>query len=35
VLKEQVFVEKEFIESYDSLSQNQKELLKDFFKIIS
>jgi len=35
VLKEQVFIEKEFIESYDSLSQNQKELLKDFFKIIS
>ena len=35
VLKEQVFVEKEFIESYDSLSQNQKELLKDFLKIIS
>jgi hypothetical protein len=35
VLKEQVFIEKEFIESYDSLSQNQRELLKDFFKIIS
>ena len=35
VLKEQLFIEKEFIESYDSLSQNQKELLKDFFKIIS
>jgi hypothetical protein len=35
VLKEQVFIEKEFIESYDNLSQNQKELLKDFFKIIS
>ena len=35
VLKEQIFIEKEFIESYDSLSQNQRELLKDFFKIIS
>lgn len=35
VLKEQISIEKEFIESYDVLSQNQKLLLKDFFKIIS
>ncbi|MDW0246901.1 MAG: hypothetical protein QOB17_05745 [Nitrososphaeraceae archaeon] len=35
VLKEQISIEREFIESYDVLSQNQKVLLKDFFKIIS
>jgi hypothetical protein len=35
VLKEHISIEKEFIESYDGLSQNQKGLLKDFFKIIS
>ena len=35
VLKEQIFIEKEFIESYDGLSQNQRELLKDFFKMLS
>lgn len=35
VLKEQISIEREFIESYDALSQNQKVLLKDFFKIIS
>ncbi|HXV89575.1 MAG TPA: hypothetical protein VD710_10870 [Nitrososphaeraceae archaeon] len=35
VLKEHISIEKEFIESYDVLSQNQKVLLKDFFKIIS
>jgi len=35
VLKEQISIEKEFIESYDVLSQNQKLLLKDFFKIIT
>ncbi|MGI8719335.1 MAG: hypothetical protein ACR2KF_02315, partial [Nitrososphaeraceae archaeon] len=35
VLKEQIGIEREFIESYDMLSQNQKGLLKDFFKIIS
>ena len=35
VLKEQISIEREFIESYDVLSQNQKLLLKDFFKIIS
>jgi hypothetical protein len=35
VLKEQINIEREFIESYDVLSQNQKVLLKDFFKIIS
>jgi hypothetical protein len=35
VLKEQISIEREFIESYDVLSQNQKVLLRDFFKIIS
>ena len=35
VLKEQINIEREFIESYDVLSQSQKVLLKDFFKIIS
>lgn len=35
VLKEQISIEREFIESYDVLSQNQKVILKDFFKIIS
>jgi hypothetical protein len=35
VLKEQISIEREFIESYDVLSQNQKVLLKDFFKIIN
>jgi hypothetical protein len=35
VLKEQISIEKEFIESYDVLSQNQKLLLKDFFKILA
>lgn len=35
VLKEQINIEREFIESYDVLSQNQKLLLKDFFKTIS
>ena len=35
ILKEQISIEREFIESYDVLSQNQKVLLKDFFKIIS
>ena len=35
VLKEQISIEREFVESYDVLSQNQKVLLKDFFKIIS
>lgn len=34
ILKEQISIEREFIESYDVLSQNQKVLLKDFFKII-
>ncbi|HEX2305162.1 MAG TPA: hypothetical protein VHH33_02635 [Nitrososphaeraceae archaeon] len=35
VLKEQISIEREFIESYDVLSQNQKMLLKDFFKMMS
>ena len=35
VLKEQISIEREFVESYDVLSQNQKVLLKDFFEIIS
>ncbi|TLX86073.1 MAG: hypothetical protein E6K94_04240 [Thaumarchaeota archaeon] len=35
VIKEQISIEREFIESYDVLSQNQKQLLKDFFKIVS
>ena len=35
VIKEQISLEREFIESYDVLSQNQKQLLKDFFKIVS
>ncbi|HEX6378305.1 MAG TPA: hypothetical protein VFZ60_04420 [Nitrososphaeraceae archaeon] len=35
VLKEQISIEKEFIESYDVLSQNQKLLLKDFFNILA
>ena len=35
VLKEQICIEREFIGSYDVLSQNQKVLLKDFFKIMS
>ena len=35
VLKEQINIEREFVESYDVLSQNQKVLLKDFFEIIS
>jgi hypothetical protein len=35
ILKEQISIEREFIESYDVLSQNQKVLLKDFFKIVS
>jgi hypothetical protein len=35
VLKEQISIEREFIESYDVLSQNQKVLLKDFFKVMS
>jgi hypothetical protein len=35
VLKEQISIEREFIQSYDVLSQNQKVLLKDFFKVMS
>jgi len=35
VIKEQICIEREFIESYDVLSQNQKQLLKDFFKTMS
>jgi hypothetical protein len=35
LLREQISIEREFIESYDGLSQNQKQLLKDFFKIMS
>ncbi len=35
LIKEQISIEREFIESYDGLSQNQKQLLKDFFKIMS
>ncbi len=35
VIKEQISIEREFVESYDVLSQNQKQLLKDFFKIVS
>jgi hypothetical protein len=35
VLKEQISIEREFIQSYDVLSQNQKALLKDFFKVMS
>jgi hypothetical protein len=35
VIKEQISIEKEFIESYDVLSQNQKLLLKDFFNILA
>jgi hypothetical protein len=35
VVKEQICIEREFIESYDVLSQNQKQLLKDFFKTMS
>jgi hypothetical protein len=35
LIKEQICIEREFIESYDGLSQNQKQLLKDFFKIMS
>ncbi len=35
VIKEQISIEREFIQSYDGLSQNQKQLLKDFFKIMS
>src|SRR5206468_5231323 len=35
VIKEQISIEREFIESYDVLPQNQKQLLKDFFKIVS
>jgi hypothetical protein len=34
LIKEQISIEREFIESYDGLSQNQKQLLKDFFKIM-
>lgn len=35
LLKEHIPIEREFIESYDILSQNQKMLLKDFFRKIS
>jgi hypothetical protein len=35
LIKEQISIEREFIESYEGLSQNQKQLLKDFFKIMS
>ena len=35
ILKEQISIEREFIESYDVLSQNQKVLLKDFFKMLA
>jgi len=35
VLKDQISIEREFIETYDTLFQNQKILLKDFIKIIS
>jgi len=35
LLKEHISIEREFIESYDILSQNQKMLLKDFFRKIS
>jgi hypothetical protein len=35
LIKEQISIEREFIESYDGLSQNQKQLLKDFFKIMT
>lgn len=34
ILKEQISIEREFIGSYDVLSQNEKVLLKDFFKIL-
>lgn len=35
VLKDQISIEREFIETYDALFKNQKILLKDFIKIIS
>jgi hypothetical protein len=35
VLKDQISIEREFIETYDALFQNQKILLKDFIRIIS
>lgn len=35
VLKDQISIEREFIETYDALFQNQKTLLKDFIRIIS
>lgn len=35
VLKDQISIEREFIELYDALFQNQKLLLKDFIKTIT
>ncbi len=35
VIKDQISIEREFIETYDALFQNQKTLLKDFIRIIS
>ena len=35
VLRDQISIEREFIETYDTLFQHQKILLKDFIKIVS